>query len=229
MVSRREIPLIVWLIWAALVAEITVSIIGRSWPSLMISMITLILTWLPIAYSDRFGIKIPIRFATTAVIFIFATLFLGEVGDFYERFWWWDVILHTGSALAFGIVGFVLIFMLFEGDRFAAPPFALAFLSFCVAMAIGGVWEIFEFAMDQAFGLNMQKSGLIDTMWDLIVDALGALTAAVTGYYYLKEPSEPGALRSWIISFIDKNRDHFKKLENKKSREIPEEGSERGD
>jgi uncharacterized membrane protein YjdF len=58
----------------------------------------------------------------------------------------------------------------------------IAFLSFCVAMAIGGIWEIFEFAMDQVFGMNMQKSGLIDPMWDLIVDALGPLFSVTTGY-----------------------------------------------
>ncbi len=82
--------------------------------------------------------------------------------------------------------------MLFEGDRFAAPPIAIAFLSFCVAMAIGGIWEIFEFSMDQFFGMNMQKSGLVDTMWDLIVDALGTLFAAVTGFLYLKTPRDSG-------------------------------------
>lgn len=49
-------------------------------------------------------------------------------------------------------------------------------------MAIGGIWEIFEFAMDQVFGMNMQKSGLIDPMWDLIVDALGPLFSVTTGY-----------------------------------------------
>ena len=34
--------------------------------------------------------------------------------------------------------------------------------------------------MDILFGLSMQKSGVIDTMGDLIVDAIGA------GYWYLK-------------------------------------------
>jgi hypothetical protein len=53
-------------------------------------------------------------------------------------------------------------------------------------MALGAVWEIFEYGMDQIFGLNMQKSGLQDTMWDLIVDALGALLTSVIGYIYLK-------------------------------------------
>ena len=178
----EKIPFLVWLIWAALAISISGAIHGKNWSVLFISSGTLFLTWLPIAYADRFDIKIPSRFATAVVVFIFATLFLGEIKDFYERFWWWDVILHTGSAVAFGLTGFILIFMLFEGDRFAAPPIAISFLSFCVAMAIGSIWEIFEFAMDQFFGMNMQKSGLVDTMWDLIVDVIGALFAAITGF-----------------------------------------------
>jgi len=148
-------------------------------------------------------------------VFIFATIFLGEIKDFYEKYWWWDVVLHTGSAVAFGLFGFIFIFMLFEGDRWAAPPIAIAFLSFCVAMSIGAVWEIFEFAMDQLFGMNMQKSGLIDTMWDLIVDALGALFSAVTGYFYLKTPRDSG-VGLWIKEFIEKNQGHFRKLNNSK-------------
>ena len=54
-------------------------------------------------------------------------------------------------------------------------------------MAIGATWEIFEFTMDKLFGLSMQKSGLDDTMYDLIVDTFGALSAAAAGYYYLTE------------------------------------------
>ena len=38
--------------------------------------------------------------------------------------------------------------MLFEGDRFAAPPSAIAFITFCVAMTVGAIWEVFEYAMD---------------------------------------------------------------------------------
>jgi hypothetical protein len=40
--------------------------------------------------------------------------------------------------------------------------------------------------MDSLFGINMQKSGLPDTMWDLIVDALGALLVSIVGYFYLR-------------------------------------------
>lgn len=107
-------------------------------------------------------------------------------------------------------VGFVGIFILFEGDRCAAPPIAIAFLSFCVAVSNGAVWEVFEFAMEQLFGLNMQKSGLIDTMWDLIVDCLGALIGALSGFVYLK--SGEGALAGWIEGFVQQNKRRFSKL-----------------
>lgn len=211
---KKNIPIIVWLIWIALIASIAGSLWGRHWSAVMISSGTLFLTWLPIAYADRFDIKIPTRFAAAVVVFIFATIFLGEINDFYEKYWWWDIVLHTGSAVAFGLFGFIFIFMLFEGDRWAAPPIAIAFLSFCVAMSIGAVWEIFEFAMDQIFGMNMQKSGLVDTMWDLIVDALGALFSAVTGFFYLKTPRD-SMVGLGIKEFIEKNQGYFQKLNNR--------------
>jgi hypothetical protein len=40
--------------------------------------------------------------------------------------------------------------------------------------------------MDNTFGFNMQKSGLRDTMWDLIVDTGGAFISAFSGYLYLR-------------------------------------------
>ena len=36
------------------------------------------------------------------------------------------------------------------------------------------------------FVLNMQKSGLSDTMWDMIVDAGWALATSILGYFYMK-------------------------------------------
>ena len=44
-------------------------------------------------------------------------------------------------------------------------------------MTIGVIWEIFEFTMDHVFDLTMQKSGLPDTMTDLIVDCAWELSS----------------------------------------------------
>ncbi|MBN1539799.1 MAG: hypothetical protein JW939_06615, partial [Candidatus Thermoplasmatota archaeon] len=54
------------------------------------------------------------------------------------------------------------------------------------AVTLGVLWEIFEFGVDQLFGWNMQRSGLKDTMTDLIVDVLGALSVSIAGYLYMK-------------------------------------------
>ncbi|MGH7573673.1 MAG: hypothetical protein ACREM1_00880, partial [Longimicrobiales bacterium] len=64
------------------------------------------------------------------------------------------------------------------------------------------LWEIFEFGMDQVFGLNMQKSGLVDTMWDLIVNVIGAGAIALLGYGWLKTPEVDSFLERWIERFI---------------------------
>jgi uncharacterized membrane protein YjdF len=118
--------------------------------------------------------------------------------------------MHGGSAIGFGLIGFVLIFMMFQGDKFAAPPSAIAFFAFCFAVAIGATWEIFEFGMDQLFGLNMQKSGLVDTMGDLIVDSIGALIGAGAGYAYLRG-KQLGGMTGVIEDFIRRNPRFFRK------------------
>lgn len=197
------------LIWLLLTISTVASLVLQRWPAAGVSFVTLCLTFVPILAAERYGIKIPQGFAVAIILFLYATLFLGEVKDFYERFWWWDVFLHGGSAMAFGLTGFLLLFMLFEGDRFAAPAGAIASLGFCFAVTVGAIWEIFEFAMDQIFGLNMQKSGLVDTMWDLIVDCLGAAVGASWGYLYLKRNDPDSMVGGWIEAFINKNRGRF--------------------
>lgn len=197
-------------IWLVLVAEIILSLVAGRYTSTFVSSVTLCATILPLFFAERFGFRLPVRFSAAIVTFIFATLFLGEVFDFYERFWWWDVILHGGSAIGFGLIGTLLVLMMFEGDRYAAPPIAIAFFSFTFAMAIGAVWEILEFAMDQIFGLNMQKSGLVDTMYDLIVDMIGATIGATAGLFYLIN-RRFGGLANLIREFVDDNRAWFRK------------------
>ncbi len=207
----RSQPVVVQAIWTVLTLAFVVALVEARWSLAFVSALTFALSLVPVVVQRRFAILLPVRFFAWIVIFVFATIFLGEAFDFYNRFWWWDIALHGGSALGFGLFGFLFVFMLFEGDRYAAPAWAMAFMSFCFALSIGAVWEIFEFAMDQLFGLNMQKSGLVDTMWDLIVDTLGAGIGATAGFFYLKR-LEFGGLTGVLQEFIQANRRFFQKF-----------------
>jgi len=45
----------------------------------------------------------------------------------------------------------------------------------------------------------MQKSGLVDTMWDLIVELLGAVVVSVMGYAYLR-----GGRETFIVPWMER-------------------------
>lgn len=199
-----------------LVVEALVATARGVWPALFVTLAAFALTVLPGLVASRVGLRFPPSFLASIALFVLATLYLGEVQDFYDRFWWWDLALHFGSAMGFGILGFLLVFMLFQGDRYAAPPWALGVLSFCLAMTVGVLWEVFEYGMDTLFGFNMMKSGLPDTMGDFIVNTLGAALAALAGVIYLL--GRAGRLGAPFDLFIETNRARFRKVLARKTR-----------
>ena len=203
-------------IWALLLVFAMGALVRGQWSLTFVALSALGLSIGPLFVARWAVIEVPPGFVLAVVMFIGGTLFLGEVFDFYTRFWWWDIAMHGGSAVGFGLIGFVLVFMMFQGDRFAAPHGAIAFFAFCFALAIGAGWEVFEFGMDQVFGMNMQKSGLMDTMGDLIVDMAGALFGASVGYGYLKG-RDRGGLGGMIGDFVQSNPRLFRRVRNRDS------------
>jgi len=199
------VPTYIYVLLSTLVVAVGIGIFRAEWSTVFISLLTLGVSLYAIRLRARLDVHIPSAFLTAAILFVYATLFLGEVGDFYERFWWWDVVLHTGSAIGFGLIGAIILITLFWSGRVASSPILTAVFVFAFAVAIGAVWEIFEFTMDQLFGLSMQKSGLVDTMTDLIVDCIGALVAAGATYVYLTKGKQ-SALTGVLEEAVEKNK-----------------------
>jgi len=174
------------LIRIILLVAIVGSIANSRWTVLFVTTSTFILTFVPYFFEKNYKIDIPEEIEIIITLFIFGSLFLGEGHSYYTYYWWWDIILHLGSAITLGFIGFTILYVLYKGNKILAKPSTLAFFSFAFALAFGALWEIFEFSMDQLFGFNMQKSGLMDTMADLIIDTAGALVASLFGYLYIK-------------------------------------------
>jgi len=204
-------------IWGALLALTVGALLFGRWSLGFVSGATLVLSMAPVFLARWFRIALPLPLTLAIILFVFASIFLGEAFDFYGRVWWWDLALHGFSAVGFGLIGFLLTLMLFEGDTFAAPPWALALISFCIAMTVGSVWEIFEFLMDRSFGLNMQKSGLNDTMGDLIINAVGGSVAAITGFFYLRGHRR-GVLNRFIRQFMLVNKRFYRRWHHRQHR-----------
>lgn len=216
LLGRDKQNILTYLVWAWLCFDLISALISQNWNMVFLATVVFGLTLMPFVFQSWADIHIPNGFVSAILVFIMMTIFLGEVGDFYERYWWWDIVLHTGSAIGFSMIGMVIVLALLRGDRLAAPPYMLAIMAFSFAVAIGAVWEIFEYAMDQIFGLNMQKSGLDDTMEDLIVDSAGAFIGAVAGYFYLINKGR-FFLSTAIDAFVVKNPRFFSPAEDNHS------------
>jgi len=175
-----------------------------------------IVAFLPMLVGYRFHVRIPPEFELLAVIFVYASLFLGEVHGYYLKYWWWDILLHTGSGLILGIFGFLLVYVLNEHEdlKMHMKPGFVCLFAFMFALGMGTIWEIVEFALDQLLGMNTQSGSLVDTMSDLIVDGIGALIISLLGYSYLRTAKIDSFLERWIHHFIVLNRRIFSHRKN---------------
>lgn len=155
---------------------------------------------LPSLISRKLRLEIPSVMYVLFLIFLYCAIYLGEVRNFYYDISNWDTILHGFSGAMLGALGFSFVALLNKEDRVPinlSPLFVVIF-AFCFAITLGVFWEIYEFSFDGLLGLNMQKAyledgtplagrmALMDTMKDLILDALGALLTCIIGYISLK-------------------------------------------
>ncbi len=209
----RRIHLVVLAVLQTIMAVELVLVLWRgAGLTAVLVLVVMAVTLAPVLLGRRLPVDIPAEFQVLAIVFVFAALFLGEVRSWYERIWWWDIALHTSSGLLLGLVGFLLVYVLNENERVDVHmrPRFVALFAFLFAVAVGALWEIFEFSMDRLFGANMQKpmfddpSGLTDTMWDLIVDTLGAFAISALGWWYMQR-GERSFIEAWIRKFIARN------------------------
>jgi uncharacterized membrane protein YjdF len=170
----------------SLAGAIIGEIVAGRWWLLFLTTLILLSTFLPSMITRNFKILLPIEFELIITLFIYASMFLGEIKGYYTKFLWWDLVLHAGSGLILGFLGFLIVYVLYSRKKVIMSPVFVAIFSFCFAIALGAIWEMFEFVMDSVLGFNMQKTGLVDTMWDLILDSFGAIAASFTGYFYVK-------------------------------------------
>src|SRR5687767_11896424 len=104
-------------IQALLAVGLVLFLLRRDWENVFLTVLVIALTLVPALLFRRYCVVIPPEFQLVAALFVFLSLFLGSALDFYYRFWWWDIVLHTASGFLLGIVGFVALFVLNQADR----------------------------------------------------------------------------------------------------------------
>lgn len=128
------------------------------------------------------------------IIILFAAL--GGWGKFYQKFYWWDLLLHFIAGICFASIGFGIAKSMSNLSLKQMLIFSIMF-----AFTLHVIWELFEFTCDQISNSNMQRwhfdpnmpdthgriinektPGVIDTMTDFIANISGAFLMFI---YYL--------------------------------------------
>ncbi len=191
----------------------------QNWITVFITILTLLLTYFYIIFA-KYKIVIPKEIQVIIIFFIYFSLFLWEVNDFYEKIFWWDTLLHTFAWIALWFIGFLMMYMLYKAWKVKAPKIIISIFAFSFAMMLWAVWEVFEFWVDEFTTANMQKAkdleliywyfdtrlGVRDTMYDLMIDWIWATIASITWYIYLKKWEKFKLLHSIIEKFEEHNK-----------------------
>lgn len=112
----------------------------------------------------------------------------GYVWDLYERFSWFDEVIHTYTAFAITLPLALLLYgVVLSGAETRPILFVLTAAS--LGLAIGTLWEIVEWGYDQVVPGNVIL-GKTDTMIDLILDFIGALAAGIVSSRMVQDRSD---------------------------------------
>ncbi|MCL2796752.1 MAG: hypothetical protein FWD58_01680 [Firmicutes bacterium] len=217
---------------ATMLASIITSLFGtlaieKMVEHISICLVAVILLHAPLLVRSKFRWRIPAFFQILVTVFIVTHFVLGEIYRFYDYVFLFDKVLHTTAGVALTLGGFSIVyaFSKAEDGTVRLSPFFVGLFSFCFAVMLLSLWEIFEFSMDTTFGLNMQRwqdglseiavdgtkklitdsaqgSGLLDTMTDLIVGVVGAAVISVLGGLWVKK--NPHNTSFFIV--IDKDK-----------------------
>jgi hypothetical protein len=197
---------------------LVIFIIRRDWENVFLTLLVIGLIVAPAFLMRKWRVHVPAEFQLIAMAFVFLSLFLGSARDFYYLFWWWDIVLHTGSGFLLGIVGWIVLYLLLQSNRLprGVSPALVSVFGVTFAVTLGVLWEIIEFAIDSLWpNVNMMsvETGIADTMQDLIVDFIGAVIVGFLGWAHAKT-GRYSFIVDGMRKFLSKNPRLFKRKAN---------------
>ena len=112
--------------------------------------------------------KISLLYTALVLMALLAVLhYIAGAFYFYWTIWWYDLVMHTLGGFSGALV---ILWFISPSSNFKTFLIALICL-----MAVGVVWEIFEYLYDVATASNYWQ----DTILDLAADAAGVSLACL--------------------------------------------------
>lgn len=163
------------------------------------AVIALVLSFVPFFLEKAFMLRADIFGNILYYAVIVMSLFLGSGLKFYDKYSWWDQILHFMCGVMFVSFGIPLAFKMGITNIIG-----ILFFCFTLSTTLHALWEAAEYAADSLAHTDHQRwqkrtpsrhhkspgtaqpSGLADTMNDIIICMAGTLAACIVQWFILK-------------------------------------------
>lgn len=170
----------------------------REFKYILSTGIVYILTYLPQVLRRFFHIRMDLLGNLLYITIIVMTIYLGNVLQFYNRYRWWDQLIHFLSGITFVSFG-VAISM----NQAVLNRFHILFFSLTLSITLHVVWEVLEYVFDCIFHTDNQRwqkvsasknhlsqsaiqpAGLVDTMNDTIFCIVGTVVSCIVWWFVL--------------------------------------------
>lgn len=121
-------------------------------------------------------------------LFLIIALVMGSLLNLYYKIWWIDLLAHFISGILTSIVAFILL----QKNKLVDKKYKWFGFLFIIVFttSIACCWEYFEFLCDKIFHEDAQwviKTGVDDTMTDMLIATLGGILVSIYYLYYLKK------------------------------------------
>lgn len=157
-----------------------------------------VFSFLPVLLDALFGIKIDTFSILIYFVILFMAMYLGSTLKFYDKYKWWDRIIHFLSGA--GFVGFGIAI---AGLNPGISKWVVTFFGGTFSVTLHVIWEILEYISDclthgdaqrwqkinptnnHVSEKAIQPAGLVDTMNDFICCIVGTVIAIIIWLFVL--------------------------------------------
>jgi hypothetical protein len=206
--SRKDI--VIWVLRSIVIATALALFATGDLPYAVFGVAAVALAFIPAWLARSHRARIPAELELLLLWLIIADLTIGRLGNVYDLLPWYDKALHFSDAFLIAMIAFVVVYLLHFVGHSQRNAWIDAIVILLITLGLGALWEIGEYLADRLLGRatqgSPQMSPLDDTMFDLMLDGMGGLVAAITGPIYMRH-SRRSRLRIHAFAALMKTKD----------------------
>ncbi len=145
---------------------------------LILYVVVFLFTFIPSIVERVLSLKFPFEFKIFYDLSLLASLLFEKLFS--------GIYVQIVHGLFFGVVGFLIMYILYYNSRIKSAQHLFAFISFCVSVSLGIIWEGFLLLLITITERRFGDIGVDFSPERFTIIIVCALIASVSGYLYIR-------------------------------------------